>query len=59
MFNKESLNNSFTNNNPFRRPSSNYIPQRSETPTSGISPNVGYNRQNVKNNRSFTKLTGY
>jgi len=29
MFNKESMNNSFTHKNPFNRPSSNYIPQRS------------------------------
>jgi hypothetical protein len=59
MFGKESANNSFTHKNPFNRPSSNYIPQRPETPTNGISSNIGYSRQGVKPNRSFTKLPDY
>ena len=58
MYQKESNNNSFTNN-PFKRPSSNYIPQRSDTPNNNISSNIGFNRQGMKNNRSFTKLPGY
>ena len=53
------MNNSFTHKNPFNRPSSNYIPQRPQTPTQGISPNVGYNRQGMNPNRSFTKISGY
>ena len=56
MFNKESLNNSF--NNPFKRPSSNYTPQRPQTPTNIMNNNLGYNNQQKKMNQSFNKLPG-
>lgn len=56
MYQKESLNNSF--NNPFKRPSSNYMPQRPQTPTNIGNANINYNNQFSKMNRSFTKLPG-
>jgi hypothetical protein len=56
MYQKESLNNSF--NNPFKRPSSNYMPQRPQTPTNIGNANINYNNQFPKMNRSFTKLPG-
>ena len=56
MYQKESINQS---NNPFKRPSSNYIPQRPETPINNINSNGGYNRQGMNPNRSYSKLQGY